>query len=268
MAETDHPIRAAAVAVGGTIGVMTLLFTGIVLPTMTASRDNKIESLSAEIGTLKENVADLQSKITAGQRTLADLQSSASEDRNINKKKTDDLNTQIKSLEDQLFVAQQANLFVKGDPYPVGFDQIKLGDSKEKIMEFFPSGKLSESGHRIIFENKSAPVFRIIRFNHYDQKASTWTVDSIDFDFDSIGRILDNSPKIPKEWLKNALVKALGEPFIIGLENQCSLWKIGKDYVVYYVDGRDAFEISGFVTSPGGCSPTDEQVKAMKSKKS
>ncbi|MES0016157.1 hypothetical protein [Mesorhizobium sp. M0036] len=267
MAETDHPIRAAAIAVGGTIGVMTLLFTGIVLPTMTASRDNKIESLSTEIGTLKENLADIQNKLTAGQRIITDQQSSANEDRNTSKKKEENLKTQIESLEDQLFIVQQANIFVKGDPYPLGFDQIKLGDSKDKIMELFPSGKVSDSGHTITFENKSAPIFRRIRYNHYDQKTPTWTIDSIEFDFDRIGRILDHSPKIPKEWLKNALLKALGEPFVIGLENQCSLWRIDKDSLVYYLEGEDTFQVSGFVTSPGGCSPTDQQVKTMKSKK-
>ncbi|MER9450107.1 hypothetical protein [Mesorhizobium sp. M0254] len=267
MAETDHPIRAAAVAVGGTIGVMTLLFTGIVLPTMTASRDNKIESLSTEIGTLKENVTDLLNKISAGQRTISDLQAASGQDRNINQKKMDDLNATIATLKDELFFALKANIFVKGDPYPVGLDEIQLGDSIDKVIGMFASGKMSDSGHQFVFEDKSAPIFRKIRFKHYDEKAPSWTVDSIDFDYDGIGRILDKSPKIPKEWLKNALVKALGEPFVIGLENQCSVWKVGKDSVVYYLEGEDWFQISGFVTTPGGCSPTDAQVKAIKAKK-
>ncbi|TGV90027.1 hypothetical protein EN801_020435 [Mesorhizobium sp. M00.F.Ca.ET.158.01.1.1] len=267
MAQTEHPIKAAAVAVGGTIGVMTLLFTGIVLPTMTASRDNKIDALGTDITSLKAKVSGLENNVAAGQQALNDLRQASDEERRKNKKTIEDLNSEIKGLQDQLFTSQQTNIFFKGDPYPVGFDKIKLGDSKDKIMSVFPSGAMSDSGHQITIEDTSAPIFRIMKFKHYDEKAPSWTVDSIDIKYDDIGRILDHSPKIPKNWLKDALVKTLGDPFVVGIEEQCSLWKVGKDAVVYYINNQDWFEISGFVTYPGGCSPTEKQLKTLKAAK-
>jgi hypothetical protein len=78
---------------------------------------------------------------------------------------------------------------------------------------------------------------------------------------------LDKSlPKIPDGWLEATLRRVLDEPFIIGQDNDCLLWKNSDSELVYYRIGADWFEVSGLETYPAGCSITDEQVGKIKSR--
>lgn len=186
MAAQDHPFWTVAVTAAGTATFVAGLFTQIVQPTISASLENKIEALSTENTALKQSLAEKGGALETAEQALQ-------EDRQRTDRERADLHDRIEALGQQLFVSQQANMLTKGNPYPVGLDAIRLGNAKDKVMSLYPSGKLSGSGHQMVVNIPDAQLFREIRYEHYDEKAPSWTIDSIVFSYRKIDRILDKS---------------------------------------------------------------------------
>ena len=167
-------------------------------------------------------------------------------------------------LKERLFIYQSANMFLMGDPYPVGLDKIKIGDPEEKIRDVYQGDSIKETG-RNISVTKIGPVFRAVIYTHSAIKKNEGKIDSIRYDLRNIDRIFDKSlPKVPDSWIEGSLRRSLGEPFIVGTDSDCLLWKHSDRELVYYRTKTDWFEISGHSTYPPGCSITSDQVNQKK----
>ena len=134
---------------------------------------------------------------------------------------------------------------------------IQRARSRKRIGE-----KIIEEDGRTIIVKHASELFLTARFRHSAGRATDGKIDSIIFDLGPIERITDRSlPNIPKNWLEQSLRTALGEPFVIGDDGKCLLWKTAANEPVYYLLESDWFEVSGYVTYPAGCYPSKEQMQ-------
>jgi lipopolysaccharide export LptBFGC system permease protein LptF len=257
VAEGEYPIRMVALAVGGTITLCTLIVSQWILPTMTAS-------LNHEIVVLKENVSKQREGNAALKQTNEKLSQTIEDQRRQNQQKLDAFSAENKELKDKLFSSRKANNFLLGDPYPIGLDKVRIGDSKNKIFDTYRSENIREVG-RLINVKQGEEIFRDIQYRHSSSANSQGKVDSIQYHLGNMERLLDKTlTPVPENWLEQTLRKVLGEPFVVGLDNSCLLWKKSDKEVVYYILHSDWFEISGFVTYPPGCNVTKEQFGQQK----
>jgi hypothetical protein len=141
--------------------------------------------------------------------------------RRQNQQKLDAFSAENKELKEKLFASQKANTFLIGDPYPIGFDKVKIGDSKSKLFDIYPAENIRETG-RTINVKKGGEIFLDIRYRHSSSTNSQGKVDSIQYDLGKIDRILNKSlTSVPENWLDETLRKVLGEPLVIGVDNNC-----------------------------------------------
>lgn len=256
MIEKEHPLKLAALAVVGTMGVCTLVVFQWVLPTMTASSSHEISALKEKLTATNEESAKLRQDAERSFRRTE-------EEKRRDADRVAALSEENRALRDRLFQSEQANTFMLGDPYPVGIDRVRVGNVKEKIYEVFGHDSITETG-RTLAVKRDGDTFRRIHYRHSATRSSAGKIDSIRYELRSIERTIDESlPKIPKEWLEGALRKALGEPYVVGLDNGCLFWKKSDMEGVYYLTKSDWFEVSGFVTYPPGCSISEEQLQAI-----
>lgn len=259
MAE-EHPLKLAAIAVVGTITVGTLVVTQWIVPTLTAS-------LSHELTLAKEKASATQVEIATIKSEREKLSAAIEDEKSKAQKESVALLAENKVLKEKLFNAEKVNSFLKGDPYPVGLDKIKLGESKDKVLTIYQGANLVETPRSVRIKQTN-DLFREIRYNHSARKPGEGKIESIQYDLGTLDRIRDrNLPTVPKNWLAESLAKALGEPDVIGLDNDCLVWKIADNAVVYYVKDTDWFEINGLATYPPACSMTDEQFKEAKKRR-
>jgi len=261
VSESERSIRLAAAAVVGTVRLCTVLVTQWILPTVTASLNHEIELQKEKISTKDAEISTLKQK---GQQ----LAQSIADEKRKSDQRVSDLTGDVAKLKDDLFLARSANMFLKGDPYPLGFDKVRIGDPLSKINEFYAAKDKTENGKSITIKDASE-IFRFVQFRHSSSKNSLGKVDSISFDLGNLGRIVDKSlPRIPKDWLEQSLKRALGEPFVVGTDDNCLLWKTSdNENVVYHLIGSDLFEVSGYVTYPPGCSVSEDQLKQSKARR-
>lgn len=249
----DHPLKIAALAVVGTITVLSLIVSQWIIPTQTASLNHEITILKEKLAKESED-KDLLKR--SGERLSQDLDGQKTQ----NQKRVDLLAAENKALRDKLFISEKANAFLIGDPYPVGLDKVKVGDPKSKVAESYRGGIVEEKGRTIVVKH-AGELFPNVYFRHSSDRKTEGKIDSISFDLGTFERIHDSSAKVPDNWLRDSLTKALGEPMLVGQDDKCLLWKSAANELVYYLMQADSFEISGYVTYPPGCYPSKEQVQ-------
>lgn len=251
---TDHPLKLAALAVVGTITICSVVVSQWILPPQLAT-------LNHEIIILKEKLSKESEEKESLKRSGEKLSQIIEEQKTQNQKQVDSLSAENKKLKDKLFISDKSNAFLIGDAYPMGLDKVKIGDSKSKVAESYQGANIEEKGRTIIVK-RASEVFLNVRFRHSSSPRTEGKIDSIDFDLGTFERIRDNSlPKVPESWLQDSLRKALGEPFLIGEDSKCLLWKTAANDPVYYLLEADSFEISGYVTYPPGCYLSKEQLQ-------
>ncbi|HEX5330428.1 hypothetical protein [Sulfuricurvum sp.] len=101
---SKHPLVVVVLAVAGTFGFSYQF----VLPIMTAKMQNDVDKIPSYEKQIKED-----------------------------KVKISELNKKLKQSESQLAITQNANLFTRDDPYPVGLGKIRIGDSIENLITIY-----------------------------------------------------------------------------------------------------------------------------------
>jgi hypothetical protein len=255
---TDHPIKVAALAVVGTVTILSLIVSQWIVPTQTAS-------LNHEVTLLKEQLSKQIEETELLKRSAKNISQTVEEQKAQTQRRIDLLVEENKQLKEKLFVSEQSNAFLIGDAYPIGLDRVKIGDPKDKVAELYRGARIDERGKTITVKHVNE-VFLSARFHHSSARGTDGRIDSITFDLGTFERIRDSLPRIPKSWLEDSLRKALGEPFQVGEDNKCLLWKTSANEPVYYLLEDDSFVISGYVTYPPGCYPSKEQMQRAKSR--
>lgn len=253
MAENEHPIKLAAIAVVGTLGVCTAVGSQWVLPTMTAHLTHENDLLKQK---LEKATEDNNAQRGLDAQRLRDLQGQLdAEDAKLMQR-----SAQISEMEKKLHALQTLNMFMKGDAYPIGLDQVRLGDPSTKVMDIFKGDQIREN-RRALTVVRPGELFRDISFRHSTTKETQGKVESIRFSYNALARIIAGAPKLPDGWLESILKKALGDPRVIGEGNDCLLWFMSDKELVYYRLRDDGFQIGGLVAYPAGCWVTDEQLQ-------
>lgn len=175
----DHPIAVASMAVAGTIALAILLVKEVILPTHTAALTNQVASLSAEADSLRTSKADTDKKLTQLQAKIAEL------DR-------------------KLIEAQHANLFAFGNPYPVGFGRVRVGDPISNLTALYPETQIEKNENGYWSVNDQHKVFNHVTY-YYDEKLPKNPITHILF---SIGYPVT----VDGTFLQGKLVEALGVP--------------------------------------------------------
>ncbi|MCK1641220.1 hypothetical protein IVA95_27400 [Bradyrhizobium sp. 157] len=242
----QHPMRAAGLAMGGTVTLCSLLVFTWILPTQTAA-------LNHEIVLLKEKIAKEVDQASALKRENENLARQLGEQKSGFQRKTEEMNSLITDLKASLFASQKANTFVSGNPYPIGLDRVKIGDAKSRITDSYDKEKVEEGNRRVIIKTGN-DLFRFISYNHSSAESTEGRVDGIRFDLAN-----RKGMDVPDGWLEASLRKSLGEPYLIGRDDDCLMWKTSTNEVVYHIRNSDWFEVSGYVTYPPGCHVTKEQ---------
>lgn len=253
---TDHPLKIAALAVAGTITILSLVVSQWILPTQTAS-------LNHEITILKEKLSKESEEKELLKRSSEKLSQITDEQKTQNQKRLDSFAAENKELKEKLFISEKSNVFLVGDAYPIGLDKVKIGDPMRKVAESYQGASTEEKGRTIVVKHASE-LFLNVYFRNSSERATDGKIDSIVFDLGTFERIRNSSAKVPKNWLQDSLRKVLGEPLLVGEDDKCLLWKTAANEPVYYLLDADSFQISGYVTYPPGCYPSKEQVQKQK----
>lgn len=193
----DHPVIIAA----GSFGAALVFAQTVIFPTTTASLQNENSSLRSqvqEIASLKDNLKKTQ------------------ESANAEKQKMDE---ELKRIKGQLLVAQQTNLFSLGNPYPVGFGKIKLGDSIAAITANYSEARIDRRSAQDWAVKPDHPAFRnvIYIFDRPNDLKDRRVRAILFFADDSIAASLQDK-----------MIEALGQPTAPGPRPNCFIWNVDK----------------------------------------
>ena len=264
MASTEHPLKMAALAVVGTFGVLTAVVTQWVIPTVTASLSHDIDVLKERLAVEVQKNKDLHdekirllAEVEAGKKDLEAEKSALRPRYTAYAKEIDDLREEISTL-------RMSNLFTPENPYPLGLDRVRIGDPIDKIDDAYNGKKIDKRNTTITVETAEEPFLMMV-FNHSSSKETNGKIVGITYSYQKLKRIIhSNLPRISENWLEDSLLRNFGEPYVVGPENDCLLWKVNQEEIVYYLKGDDDFFVSGLVLIPAGCNVSDEQAKQFR----
>lgn len=242
MSPTDSPIIAAAVAVSATIGLAVLVVKEIVLPTHVAAVTYELDSTKKELAAKTDRIVQLEDEKQALSSRINELEK------------------EKQRLSSDLFAAQNANAFVKGSPYPVGLEKIKIGDKIELIDSVYPSSAVRKDKRQVIAETQHAIFVR--SYYTHNHTTSTPIVNSIRFVTDAFNPRVDQ--RATEVWIGESLARSLGPPRMVGEDRDCMFWQLGQHEFVYYRE-RDywywVMDESGY---PPGCWPISPEKGAKR----
>lgn len=246
MAEGDYPLKIAALAVVGTIGVATIVVTQWVLPTVSASLNYENTVLKAKVSKAEEEKSALKQ---SGEQELKLHVSEKAE----YQKKLDTLTFEAEQLKQQLFALLKANAFSSGIPYPVGLDKVKFGDSIERIYSAYPRDRIKEEGKTLITVSGVGELFAEIKYVHSYTKATQGSVFGVQYRLNRSDSASRKKLEIPVDWLEQALTKTLGNPRVVGSDDACLFWRVSDLESVYYKKSSDWFHVMSQDTYLAGC---------------
>lgn len=253
MADNDHPLKLAAIAIAGTLSLVTVIVTQWIIPTQTASLSHHIDLLEESLSKQKLDIEALILK----QKELSEL---LDYEKSSHKKDVNEIRANNERLKIRNFTLEMSNAFALSDPYPIEFHKIQLGAQRDDVLKAYPDNAFIGKGRVLSIQNKEG-VFRRVS---YISLTPDGPVDSIKFSLDRLGRVLEHQEKIPDIWLQETLIRVLGKPFVVGIDENCYMWRPSDNALVYYMVGADSYEISGFHTYPPGCDVSDEQLSKYK----
>lgn len=183
----DHPVIVAALSFAGTM----VFAMQIVIPIYTAALQNEVASLRKDLeatGVTKDRISKLESELKDTKIKLAD--------------------------------AESTNTFSPGDPYPVGINQVKIGDSIDLVESLYsrhnidrkagywsvknPSAMFSDATFYFDRNSKDKKIYQLLFFMRYD---------------------------VPAGLVVSKLIGALGQPFV-GALPKCLFWKTSQGLFV------------------------------------
>ena len=254
---TEHPVAVCAAAVAGTVTICSLVAYTWVIPTITASLAHSIEVHKEELATKEKEASILEKDKAVLKMQTSSLQSRIADLTDQLEKLRVEKDASVATLKADLFASQKVNLFTPNDPYPFGLDKIRVGDPVDKIAAAYPFE--SDAGKSYISVKLPNDIFTKVGFS-YGRKKTDGKVEAVTFD---LGRTLTalhpQLPTIPEGWLEQTLRRTLGDPKVIGPEEDCLVWLPKKPSpIVYYTKGDTRYFISEAL-APGGCYVTDEQ---------
>lgn len=219
----DHPVVIAALSVAGAL----VFAQTVIFPTMTASLQNENSSLRSqvqEIPALKENLKKAQDSAKAENQRMDEA---------------------LKQAKSQLLAAQQSNLFSLGNPYPVGFGKVKLGDGLNTLINSYPEPTLRKTSQRYWTIKPDHPVFRDVSFL-FDRPA--------DLKDRRIHAILFFANDLVAGTLQDRLIEALGQPSSPGPLPECFIWTLDKSLFVK----KDSATSFAILNTPPDCKPAEK----------
>ncbi|MGG7604663.1 hypothetical protein [Massilia sp. BKSP1R2A-1] len=183
----------AAISVSATLLIGIALVKDIIVPAYTEQLKNQL----AEYPQVKEKNEKLQAEIEELQGRLATAKSETA-------------------------LALTANAFVRGDPYPVGLNLIRIGDPATKIEATFKAEQIQKQKHGLFWSVKTNhPIFTQVAY-YFDLSSGKPTVRAL--------LLFVDHEKYKAPYLKNKLLSVLGEPK--GRNDEEKLFWITNDALV------------------------------------
>jgi hypothetical protein len=258
MAEDSHTIRDIVIGAVGAFTVLTTAGFTWVLPTMMAAKDHQIELLQEQKDKLTtERDTATKNKEAAVTDALAQKMMADNE-----RQVSDDLRreslAQKSELEKQLFASSLVNTFSTNNPYPVGIDRVRLGDNTDKIAQVYGTEKLKVEK---AFTSVILDDGLFLRVTYH--RRPDGVINGIAYSTNALRRISKRMPRLPDDWLSTSLVRTLGEPVIIGSNDDCQMWRPSHDVIVFMLKGDDLFYLGDYTALPAGCDITEEQKKLI-----
>ncbi|MEJ1409098.1 MAG: hypothetical protein RPU60_02615 [Candidatus Sedimenticola sp. (ex Thyasira tokunagai)] len=177
----NHPISIASLAVVGTIAIGILLYKEVILPTHTLSLKNEISALKSEVNKLNAKVSSLVK-----------------------------VEVKNKALLNRLALQEKGNLFSVGNPYPIGLEQVRIGDSLSKVSDVYTLASYPNAIVKIQKESSYVTVSNAHAFFEYityyiDEKNTKLPITHISFNASPIN-------ELPKGFLQEKIIAAFGYP--------------------------------------------------------
>jgi len=195
----DHGVIIAIIS-----GAATLVFAyNVLFPMLTASLQNEVSSLRSQV----QEIAELKSRIAA-------------------------LDTAAKVERQKLVEAQLKNVFSLGNPYPVGFGKVRLGDSIETIQQNFPETSIDRVTSNFWGVKFDHPVFQRVTY-YFDRPR--------ELKDRRVRQLLFHGANANSTALKEKLIEALGPPVAPGPKPECFVWAVDKIFVK--MDSPNSFTI-------------------------
>ncbi len=260
MSTLQNPIAAAAAAVAAVIGIAVVLVKEIVLPTHTAA-------ITFEAAVAKKELAD---KLDNTRREHSASQTALAKERETTealKAEVDNLKSRIKDLNYALLATQQTNLFSKNSPYPFGLDKVKVGDNLALVEEAYPGPKLRREKRSTVVQD-GHDLFSEIYYDFIPETENK-IVDGIRFYISNYKRSKNSLAPVPDGWLREALVRAMGDGVLVGPDDDCLAWMLPERVsenriLVYHGKGDFSFSILTTRSVPVHCQINAKQVEAIK----
>jgi hypothetical protein len=193
----DHRVIIAA----GSFGAALIFAQTVIFPTMTASLQNEVSSLRSQ---------------TQEVTSLKDQLKKAQEDAKNEKQRMEAVAKEEKT---KLIASQITNIFSLGNPYPVGFGKVKLGDGIGSLTASYSEAAIT----------KTSSGYWTVRPNHPAFRDITYIFDRpTDLKDRRIRAILFFGDDHISEVLHDKLIEALGQPVSPGPKPDCYLWTVDK----------------------------------------
>lgn len=221
----SHPVIVASGSAAATFLITLAVFTQLVSPTQTAK-------LEIELLKLK----DAEEKINNANKTLeAQNNQLASE--------TKMLRAETAALQQELVESKAANLFITGNPYPIGLGLVRIGMPRSEIEKVYSGQKIeSSSDHpEIVSVSLTNSPFERVAF-YLTDKTKSATISHISFNTP----LLDS--KYSSDFLHRKLVENFGAPSKESTP-KISMWKVGTSYSIFEDD------YGGYVLMRRGAQP-------------
>lgn len=197
----DHPLAVAAISAAATIGLSVMVFTQIVMPTITASQADDIKRLK-----------DGRAVMVSSQKDTLDKYEKLRVE--FDKAKSD-----LEELTIELRDARAGSLFGGSSPYPIGLGRIRVGDPASRVAEIYGhevKGEIDDGYYEV---KLSKSYFKEVVY-YFDGKSN---ITHIMFAMDLLSLIKDKNTK----FLFRKLTDAFGSP---------REWS-GKGFYSWDVDG-------------------------------
>jgi hypothetical protein len=167
-----------------------------------------------------------------------------------------DLRSLLDESVSQIFALRIANLLVPSSPYPIGLEQVRIGDPISKAANLFQNHNIIEN-KRSLTVNNYDPLISQIYYGH-SFREDDGLVNQITFNTRKVWRKFEGLLPVPDDLFSKALTRTLGEPRLSGRDKECLWWSASADEesdFVYHVQGSGKYEILRRDATPPECQP-------------
>lgn len=192
----DHPLAIATLAVSATLVIGGGLVKDLIIPAYTESLKNQLNEYPA----VKKENSDLKKKVSA-------------------------LEEQLRVSRSETATAITANAWVRGDPYPVGLEEVRVGDEISKIDSHFAANSVTKENKKYWSVTTTHPIFHRVTY-YFNPAVKPQRVQAVLFHLNTIGK-----EQYTSDFLLRKLTLALGDPQKD--EDNKLFWKVQKAKVEF-----------------------------------